>query len=286
MANEPFFFLHFPRTGGTTIDDIFFNNFQEDQIIKIYSKEEFRHYKYIDEDAFDCCRYITGHLLLSNLNPTQIYGKNVKAFTFLRNPIKRLYSEYIFLKTWDDQHLYGYLNRNNISFSQYITSQEQLLRYRGKNFMTRCISGDSLENCNLEESLDKAKYNLKTSFLFFGIQERFMESILALSKKVGLKNIIHQKRNALNYSSLAAKISPEEEEIVKEYNWADIELYNYATSIFDERIHAEGPAFQLALKKYIQINSMFQNISDLLYKKAYSSEGGASSIALPKDIKW
>ncbi|MBD5641060.1 MAG: sulfotransferase family 2 domain-containing protein [Desulfovibrio sp.] len=286
MTNTPLFFLHFPRTAGTTVDDIFFNNIPENQILKIYSRDEFNRNRFIDETEFYNLQYITGHLLLSSLNPTQIYGRNVRAFTFLRNPVKRLYSEYIFLKTWKEQHLYEYLNTHSVSFTQYITSTEKILKYRGKNFMTRCLSGDSLENGNIKESLEKAKSNLKNSFIFFGIQERFMESIFALSKKIGLKNIIHQKRNALNYSSIPEKISPEEEEIAREYNSADIELYNFARDIFEKRIKAEGAAFQAGLKNYLLINSKFQNISNLLYKKAHSAQNNSQSINLPKNTNW
>ena len=113
-----------------------------------------------------------------------------------------------------------------------------------------------------------------------------MESIFALSKKIGLKNIIHQKRNALNYSSIPEKISPEEEEIAREYNSADIELYNFASDIFEKRIKAEGAAFQAGLKNYLLINSKFQNISNLLYKKAHSAQNNSQSINLPKNTNW
>lgn len=286
MDNEPIFFLHFPRTAGTTIDEIFFNNYPADRILKIYSQEEFKKYNYIDEKDFLKIQYITGHLLLTNVNPTQFYGKNVKAFTFLRDPVKRLYSEYIFLKSWKNQHLYNYLNSNNISFSQYITGTEKILRYRGKNFMTRCISGDSLENTDINASLEKAKYNLKNTFMFFGIQERFMESILLLSKKVNLKNILHQKRNALKYTAIKYRMSDEEKNIAREYNKADIELYNYALDIFDRRIEEKGIEFQNNLKNFTFINTKFQNIANLLYTSVDADKNQNTDIELSKDIHW
>lgn len=286
MNHAPLFFLHFPRTGGTTIDDVFFNNYPPEQILKIYSQEEFQKYAFIDLDALADIRYITGHLLLTSTSPAQFYGKNVRAFTFLREPVKRLHSEYLFLKSWKNQHLYEYLNANEISFSQYVASQEKLLRYRGKNFMTRCISGDSLEYSNISESLEKAKYNLKHSFMFFGIQERFMESMLLLSKQVQLKNILHQKMNALGHSAQARQLTPEEKAIAREYNQADIELYDYALNLLEERIREEGQQFQENLKKYIFINKKFQNISNLLYKKVYDQQEQNPAIELSKDIKW
>lgn len=285
MEKDPLFFLHFPRTAGTTVDDIFFANIPGEKILKIYSNAEYAKYREIEEGEFGKFEYITGHLLLTNTNPTQFYGKNVRAFTFLRDPVKRLYSEYVFLKAWKNQHLYEYLNSRNISFGQYLTSGEKLLKFRGKNFMTRCISGDSLEDSNLSESLAKAKSNLENSFMFFGIQDRFMESMLMLSGMAGLKNILHQKRNALKKSHDLPEMTREDAEIAAECNSADIELYKFALDLFDTRVRAGGEAFQKSLKNYIFLNSKFQNISRLLYQSVHQGED-SEKIDLSKDVKW
>lgn len=286
MSHEPFFFLHFPRTAGTTIDDIFFNNYPQEKIIKIYSKGEFEKYRTITEDQFENTDYITGHLLLSSLNPTQFYGRNVRAFTFLREPVKRLFSEYVFLKTWKNQHLYEYLNSGNISFSEYVTSREKLLKYRGKNFTTRCLSGDSLEETDISASLEKAKYNLEHSFICFGIQERFMESLLLLSAKANLKKILHQKRNSLNYAVASPEMTEEEKQIAREHNQADIELYNFATELFDRRVRDAGPQFKEDLKNFIFLNSKYQKISALLREKKTGRKSGQDAIELSKDSQW
>ncbi|MBD5627437.1 MAG: sulfotransferase family 2 domain-containing protein [Desulfovibrio sp.] len=282
----PLFFLHFPRTAGTTVDDIFAANYPAEQILKIYSQEEFKKYQYIDEAAFARIRYITGHLLLTSTNPTQFYGKPVRAFTFLRDPVKRLHSEYIFLKTWKNQHLYEYLNSQDISFSQYIASTDKLLRYRGKNFMTRCISGDPLEKTDLAASLAKAKHHLEHSFLFFGLQERFMESMLLLSRQAELPNILHQKRNALTHAGTQAPMSAKEAELAQEYNSADMELYRFAQELFARRIEQAGPEFQKQLKEYTFINAKYQKISNLLYERVAEAQDETDGIALSKDIRW
>ncbi|MBD5646340.1 MAG: sulfotransferase family 2 domain-containing protein [Desulfovibrio sp.] len=284
MAAPPLFFLHFPRTGGTTIDEIFANNYPAESILKIYSREDFKKYAVIEEKDFLPLRYITGHLLLTSTNPTQFYGKDVRAFTFLREPVKRLYSEYIFLKTWKQQHLYSYLNDNKISFSQYITSTERLLKWRGKNFMTRCISGTALETTDLAEALEQAKDNLQNSFMAFGLQERFMESLLLLAPQAGLANILHQKRNALKYGAATPKLTAEEEEIAREYNSADVELYAWAARLFDERVREQGPEFQKKLRDALFLNEKYQKISNLLYESVTKNED--EGIALSKDVRW
>lgn len=150
--------------------------------------------------------------------------------------------------------------------------------------MTRCLSGESLEKCDLDQALEKAKYNLKNNLIFFGLQERFMESLLILAQKANLQNILHQKRNSLNYGVLDTRINENEKEIAINYNSADIELYNYALELFDERVREMGVEFQKNLKNFKFINSKYQHIANLLYANATDNEN--KDINLSKDIQW
>lgn len=286
MSAEPLFFLHFPRTAGTTVDEIFFSNYPADRILKIYSQDEFKKYRLIDEDAFARIEYITGHLLLTSTDPAQFYGKNVRAFTFLRDPVTRLHSEYIFLRTWKNQHLYDYLTSNDITFSQYITSGHHLLKYRGKNFMTRCISGDPMEGPDVSGALARAKHNLEHSFLCFGLQERFLESMLLLADAAKLGNILHQKRNALTTAAEGRELTQEEAELVREYNGADMELYSFARELFERRVREQGPAFQKRLKDYAFLNAKYQKVSSLLYQRVAAGQHETEGIELSKDVRW
>lgn len=282
---DPLFFLHFPRTAGTTIDEVLFANFAQSEIIKIYSREEFDRYRFIEPEHLDKIKYITGHLILESVDPPTFYGRPIRAFTFLRQPVKRLVSEYIFLKTWKENHLYDYLNSRKISFGEYITSQEKLLKYRGKNFMTRCLSGDSLENvADPEASLAKAKRNLVNNFFFFGLQEYFMESLLMLSDCARLANILHQKHNSLNRNKIDIAISDEEKQIAAECNDLDIRLYEYAKEIFLERIAKEGAKFQSRLKNFQFLNAKYQKVAEMLYESSKMSDEEA--IHIPKEANW
>lgn len=286
MNTAPLFFLHFPRAAGTTLDSIFFNNYSREEIIRIYTKEDYAKYRYIDPDSLAKIKYITGHVLLDSCNPTIFYERPVRAFVFLRHPVDRLVSEYKFLKSWKNNHLYNYLNSKNISFREYITSTEKILVYRGKNFMTRCISSDPLENIeNPDDSLEKAKYNLLHSFFFFGLQERFMESLLLLSEKIGLKNILHQKHNSLIKDKLNIEITSEDLKIAAEFNSQDIELYNFALKEFDAIIAAQDDNFKMRLKNYIFLNKKYQKMSELIYNMNNQDEI-SSPIHMPKTIKW
>ena len=140
----------------------------------------------------------------------------VNVFTFLRDPVQRLISEYIFYKTWKNNHLFKIINDNKISFTDYLLSKDRILIYRGKNFMTRCISGRAfISTKHPYTALAIAKRQIEKNFFFFGILERFTESILLLSKILNLQNIFFLHHNKLN-NNLKECITDEEKSKVEQ----------------------------------------------------------------------
>ena len=278
----PLFFLHIPRTGGTTVDTILSRQFPKEHILKIYSKEEYTNNRYLEYDFVNQLEYITGHLLLDTYDPPTIYAHPVRVITFLREPVQRLHSEYIFYKTWPKQHLYQYLHEHHVSFQEYLTSRETLIKYRGKNFMTRCISGKSfsIEKKPLA-ALAFAKRQLEKNFFFFGLTERFTESVFLLSRQIPLQYIVHDKHNKLS-TKVKAPLSDEDRAVAMELNTADSELFCFACELFQERIANLGSEQQAELKKFLLVNQKFQKVSAMLRAEEGNSDG---AISLPKDTQ-
>ncbi len=280
----PFFFLHLPRTAGTTLDAVLESNFSPGEVLRIYTREEYAAHRHMSEEQLRPIRLITGHLLLERLNPPAIYGREVRAFTFLREPVARLVSEYDFLRSWKENHLYSLLNEQGISFAEYVSSTHKSLFYRGKNFMTRMLSGTAFQDEPYpEEALQRAKENLERHFSFVGLQERFMESLIMLGDVLGLANLLHEKRNALAPEGKTL-LQEDEVALVRHLNQADIELYDFAADLFEKRVQALGPGFAQRLKRFSFLNAKFQKVSALLSERAgYAGHGG---ILLPKEGLW
>ncbi|MCR5814660.1 MAG: sulfotransferase family protein, partial [Desulfovibrio sp.] len=188
-----------------------------------------------------------------------IYNQKVNVFTFLRHPVSRLISEYIFYKTWKNNHLYKIINENQISFSEYLLSKDRLLIYRGKNFMTRCISGKGfIATKHPYSALAVAKKNLEKKFFFFGIQEKFTESVILLSKILNFTDIFFQVHNKLSIN-LKSYITDKDKEIALELNRADCELYNFAVKCFEDKISKCGQSFSSEVNKFSILNNNYQN---------------------------
>ena len=277
------FFLHIPRTAGTTLNTILKNNFAPEEILTVYHKSEYEAHSAHSADELRRIRLIQGHLLLEKYDPPTMYGLPVKVFTFLREPVERLISEYAFLRSWPENHLYRYLADNKVSFSEYVSSGEKELYYRGKNFMTRCISGMDDRREYPTRALARAKMHLEKSFVFVGITERFTESLVLLADVLGLTNLLHEKRNALKKTA-QPDISDDDRTLAEEFNRGDTELYRFAGELFEERIKSQGPAFKERVQKLQFINTKFQKISGLLMNRSSADQEGA--ILMPKQGKW
>lgn len=267
-------FLHIPRTAGTTLNTILANNFSQDQVISLYTDVDFATYRTIDAEHLRQIRLIQGHLLLQRYDPPQMYSHDVVPFTFLRDPVERLVSEYVFLKTWKKSHMYKVINDNRLTFADYVTCDLKHVAMKGKNFMTRVIAGESVDGEELSrKALAKAKHNLEHVFGFFGIQELFDESLVLLAKHLGLRDCYYERRNVLNRGVLP-DVDRADRELAARYNEADIELYAFAAGLFRERLERGGPGLQREIALFQKVNAKFQNVCRLLNERAGAQGSG------------
>ena len=164
--DETLFFLHLPRTAGTTLNAVLHDNFAPETILSVYAREDYERCRMLEADALEPIRLIEGHLMPECFDPPSLYGRRLRMFTLLREPLSRLVSEYVFQKSWPGNHLYAYLNENAVSFRDYLTSNDPLLKFRGKNFVTYCLAGVFAPDRNPDEVLALAKKHLEESFCF------------------------------------------------------------------------------------------------------------------------
>ena len=268
--NRPFFFLHIPKTAGTTLNTILDDNLPKDRILSLYTESQHRALADICYDDLALYKLVRGHVFITDF--TEILDGPVpfRVFTFLRDPVQRVISEFHFLKRWPKSHLYDYLNRNDVSLLEYVTSDEKVLRNRGRNNMVNSLSG--VRGADLDEGLDLAWHHLKDRFAFFGILERFDESLLMLKRLMGLGSAFYERQNVRG-TSLDAPLTREEFEIICEHNRYDLLLYERAVEEFSRRVDLLGAEFQADVRMFDAINTRFQRIGDLMDRNAGSPRG-------------
>ena len=161
--------------------------------------------------------------------------------TFLRHPIDRAISHYYFIRQCDpsiSRH-----SRHEIVQNSTLSEYYQIQRY--KNEITKMIAGIELERLHrhVDSSLvdnillARAKYNLEHKYSCFGLQGQFEESIRLFKQLFGWEN---ENRTELHKKTRKRpsvdEIDSRTRNILVDSHQLDLELYQHALRLFDERV--------------------------------------------------
>jgi len=228
-----YFFLHIPKTAGTSFKKMLATNFYKKEIFP--NKKDIRinkgRYPNINDVLSNIDRINKTRLLLGHYpyivhralpNPT-------KVITFLRDPVQRVVSNLL------------HTQKNEVRFQK--MSIEEIYNRAGhwhfQNLQTRflCDHHDGISmrfTSNLKlgkPAVEKAIKNLEQLY-FVGVTENFDLSIQKLKKISGLK---FKKSVYVNKSKSQANVSAEFLRIIENDNELDIILYNKALEIFQSK---------------------------------------------------
>jgi len=144
---------------------------------------------------------------------------------------------YYFHKLVQEKHgtLEGIRMPSGMCLEQYVNNP---LYLEVTNGQTRRLSGVGFKRHICPRiALKQAKENLYQHFKVFGLTERFSETIELIKHSFGWEldvPVCHKNEN-LNKPT-ARSHSSETLEVIQQANSLDVELYNYASKLFEERI--------------------------------------------------
>lgn len=244
------FFLHIPKTAGTTFYDVVKNNHA--QLLKPKIDESPLDYlntnlilkntairlpggyesapltlRIIEKLSFDVLKKITfigGHVGYGfHENCTE----KIQYISFVRNPRERLISDYK-EHCKKGRYFYEDLRENNFEFNTYL----QAIKKNGlDNILTRQLAGPFDFFLNERKPvnnalLEKAKLNCN-SILFFELQH-FDEALLFMKKQLGWKKINYQIKNQSNSNKTDLE---KDENLLNEIIKYDLELFKAIKTI-------------------------------------------------------
>jgi hypothetical protein len=155
--------------------------------------------------------------------------REVACFTFLREPADRLLSHYFAIREYgrgyglpplpEDASLDDAIERG----------------YIHDNLQTRMLCGlpDPFGEVD-DEMLEQAKANLRDGLVFFGLTERFDESLVLAKRRLGFSRILYRSSSRVNATRPRGRDVPAGLRAAAERsNRYDIELYRYAQELFE-----------------------------------------------------
>jgi hypothetical protein len=248
-------FLHIPRTAGQSLSQLVLQNYDNRRILFTGdSFEEVRQLSRLTELDGDACM---GHIpwgTFANLRTMVNY------IAFLRHPIARLLSEYAFHKYTKGAYHHQAI-RDGLSARDWL----KLGRHPGneimRNTMCRFLSGVYVWGEINPRTTARAKETL-CRMAAFGIIEMFDESVLLIGKALKLRHLFVVPTNIKQQGDSSATPLPEYDEMFS----YDLELYEFAVQLLNDRIDRLGAVFTDALAAYRETSNRlhleFASISD------------------------
>jgi hypothetical protein len=245
-------FVHIPKTAGTTLRGILNmsepgarsralgNVFKGGGGLSTASLERHRDGK--GQDIKPGVRLVRGHFPLG-IREYLPKERELRCFTFLREPIERTLSHYYAIRavggayrlpplppeaTLDDALTAGYIH---------------------DNLHTRMLCGDPEPFGEVnEEMLEAAKRNLGEELVFFGLTERFDESLVLAKRRLGLKAILYRSSGRVNPERPRGDQVPAEvRRSAERCNRYDIELYRHGKELFEQALESRDLEFEVDL---------------------------------------
>lgn len=245
-------FVHIPKTAGSTFHMLLNSRYDKSKVRNVfgsrYSEPEIAAFIKEPESAKANIELLKGHMPYGLHKHTP--HKKFRYISILRDPIDRVISQYYYIKKNSYNPLHKKVHLEGMSIGDFVSSGVAVGMNNGH---CRFLNGDLDEykfNACDEQLLSSVKSNISQHFLWVGLTERFDESILLLANLLGWSKPPYYIRENISKSRKPrSSISIDEIEMIKNYNELDIQLYEFANALLDEKI-SSIPAFEEELEKF------------------------------------
>ncbi|MBA3314807.1 MAG: sulfotransferase family 2 domain-containing protein [Planctomycetota bacterium] len=238
-SQRPIIFIHIPKTAGTAFSHYLKENCgNSEKVVEAFYGD------YSIYDGVEDAPVILGHTIYREMAARFPAGSFV---TWLRHPVDRVISQY---KSWhnprnlhahwkdhaggrDFQHIYF---TQNASFDEFAMSEDLRLLSNIVNAQTGILSSLGSGHSR-RQILESAKENLERRFKFFGIVERFGESMKLFQNTFEWRAEFKDDDATAN-RCVKHEIRPSEQAIARimQRNDLDLELHEFACELFERRL--------------------------------------------------
>jgi Sulfotransferase family len=233
-------FVHIPKTAGGTVTSMFAGAYSKAGVRKTgnYMRGAEKAAKKIAKrpGGWESWHRRGGRVAVGHV-PYSLFREHLPEgtlyMTFLREPVDRVLS-----------HYYRHIHRPVPGKGKADSIEEALVELRLpeiNNLATRFLCDRPAPGELPASALDEAKANL-SGFGFVGIQERFEESVVLLSRTLSLDAVASENRHVSTVRPSVDEIPEAQRALIEEHNRLDVELYAYGRELFEEAVAAAANA--------------------------------------------
>lgn len=242
-------FIHIPKTGGSTLQDIFNRN---------YKKGELANLKHDGSSSGDIhtAKLLKGHV---DINTLKAINPSMGLLSCVRSPLSRLVSHYAFICNRVHHGNHKQIMDNGYTVTDCI---EQKVDTIFDNLLVRYIGGfRDVPFGEIQEShLEVAIKNLH-EFAWLGVLEDFDKSVLLLQKELDLSKMYYRKRKVNNGSKqLISKLNSKDLSMIESSQSFDQKLYNAALEIHKQKLDINKAYVSSKLRSLRFRNKLFTGI--------------------------
>jgi hypothetical protein len=216
-------FLHIPKTAGTTLKTVMQRNYASYEISDLYDQQVDTHalkQRLSDEET----KLICGHF-----DYQKAFQKpSVYTFTFLRNPVDRVISNYLHI-VYSDSPIHKKWMQGVQHFPDFLNLPQ------GANWQSRLLAGYKHNKPPAENTLFAEARETLHRLQFVGLKEEFKHSLYCLCIDLDWVKIWFNHENTLpdrtEFDELKASFSS----AIEDANQVDVKIYEVGKEIFEER---------------------------------------------------
>ncbi len=250
-------FLHIPKTAGFTLQKIIERQYPPQSIYTLEPSNELEsihEFQNLSQARRAQIRLLKGHLNMGQ-KLHEFLPPPVTYFTILRDPVERVISHYCFVRETPGHYLQDLATDKDLK--GLLQGRHAIMLNDAHVRLLSGVWGDLPFGECTQETLETAKKNLFEHFAVVGLTERFDETLLLLKKTFSWRNVFYTPKNVTANRPTRDELPLGTLEAVINANRLDIELYQYATRLFEEQVRRQGPLFPIKVRVFQYFNQSY-----------------------------
>lgn len=235
----PLVFLHIPKAAGSTLQAVLRRVYRARPTVYFNGRpDEVEIFASLPEAQRHAVDIVAGHV---HYGVHRHMREGARYLTMLRDPVDRVVSHYHYVLRETNHVEHPRVVSEGLSLDDYVrTSYSRMIDNDHVRWLNEALHQDVDFGCVSRGMLDEAKRVLVEDVAALGLVERFDESLELARRALHWADTSYTRLNVTEGRPAPREGGERTEQRIRELNTLDIELYEFAVSLFDEMLREHG----------------------------------------------